>query len=85
MHELYARARLDIAAGQTAVMGAARHLWEKAESAADRVEVSALLLGRRVSDDEVRSLPADFRDHVFEGGEFGGMLAVASQIVEVEQ
>lgn len=82
MHDLYRRTGLDLTAEQSVVLGAAHHLWHKAESTGERVEVGELLLGRRIDGSETRSLPFNFVSSIFEGGDFSALLEVSSRIVE---
>ena len=82
MRDLYGRNGLEVTAEQSLVLGAAYHLWNKADSIGDRVEVGELLLGRRIDGSEINSLPYDFTSRIFDGGDFSGMLEVSSRIVD---
>ena len=82
MLDLYGRYGLDVTAEQSVVLGAAHHLWHKADSVGERVEAGELLLGRRIDGNEINTLPFDFSSRIFDGGDFSGMLEASSRIVE---
>jgi hypothetical protein len=84
MHDVYARAGLNADSSQAEVLTAARNKWESAVDARDRGETAELLLGRRIDGQELHTLPREFSEHVLGAGHFDGLLAVTSQIAEVE-
>jgi hypothetical protein len=85
MHNLYARNGLPLDSSAADVLAVAHLKWEAALDVGDRAETAELLLGRRVDGHELNVLPAEFKQHVIEAGHFDGLLAITSQIAEVER
>jgi hypothetical protein len=85
MHDLYARTGLEPDAEAEEVLAAAYARWETAEDVGARAEVAELLLGRRIDGSEVATFSSDFRDSMFNGGSFEGVVGAISLVAEVEQ
>lgn len=85
MDYLYARSDLTLGSSADDVLAVAHLKWAYALDVADRVEAAELLLGRRIYDQEFSVLPAEFEEHVFEAGNFDGLVAITSQIAEVKR
>lgn len=84
MNDMYAKVGLGLGSSAIEVLNAAHSRWGVALETVDRIEVAELLLGRRIDNDEINTLPAEFFDHVAQGGPFEGLIAVTSLIAEVE-